>query len=133
MPKPELEKIELVRMELPSPAETKTPSEVLKAIVLAAPLANPPTILLELELTNIPLPILANALVPVASVPIKLPSTVFDGEVLRMRMPSEPLPEIRFRDSTVVPPMRLLVGELEMAIPRKVFGRAAVPAALVPM
>ena len=97
----------------------------------------PPITLLD-ALTSIPalrepgVP-LANAAVPLMSVPTKLPCTRFPVALLPLiSTPRNALPEIMLRATGVVPPIVLLLPP-EMATPPWVFAIAALPAELVPM
>jgi len=106
-----LEKMLLVRIELPVPDSTLTPVRTLKAIVLPAPDEVPPMLLpLALVLTITPLSSLPSGALPVMSVPMKLPWT----RLARADGPSSRTPqlfaEIRFRAAAVVPPMVLPVA-----------------------
>ncbi len=116
MPSRWLEKKELARMALPVPVAkklTRTPLSVLKAMVLAAPGAVPPTALLSRELMKTPSPLLPRLRVPVMSVPMKLPWTVLALPL--SRMPSSPLPEMTLRAPAAVPPTSVRVAEQAQA------------------
>ena len=70
---------------------------------------------------------------PAASVPIRLPWTVFPVEVkLRMAIPVFPLPLMTLPAPGAVPPMVLPLEDWT-TMPLAPLPRAAVPAALVPM
>ena len=114
IPRPPLPRIELPRigfdttpcwkLKLP----TWTPAAALKAITLASPGAVPP-IWLPVELTRIPAPPLGSPVVPVMSVPTRLPTTTLPaGRPLLNAVkttPVPPLPEIRLPAAPVRPPI----------------------------
>ena len=127
------EKIELPRIVLPTPASAKrTPSRVLKAIVLASPAFVPPIVLKTVlpPVRLMPLPPFGRALVPSALVPMKLP-WIRSLLLFTSRMPSAPLPEIRLTRAGVDPPMVLLLPGRETPLP--VLLRPRVPLTSVPM
>ena len=83
------------------------PSRPLPEIRFRAASDGPPIVLFE-EKTLKPEPPFSSAIVPVTSVPIKLPTTVFAGP--SMSRPSIALPEITLRSPVNVPPIVLDVA-----------------------
>ena len=74
---------------------------------------------------------------PVASVPIRFPTTTLPAAPKSSWMPVNPLPEITLPAPAAVPPMVLFWDARElkfaMSTPSALLGMAAVPAAFVPM
>ena len=101
----------------------------LPEITLRAPADVPPIVLLLLAVTPMPM-VLPRSLLPVWSVPMKLPSIMFPGPPLS-EMPSL-LPEMMLRAAGVRPPMRLL-DEPNWIITPSLLPRTASPAMFVPM
>src|SRR5215471_13943718 len=95
-----------------------------------APAEAPPRVLLLALVRSTPT-LLPRAVVPLTSVPMKLPSTTFALAAL-MLTPEEVFPEITFRAAAVVPPTVLLLALLarETPVPLAI---AALPAGFVPM
>ena len=89
---------ETLPIEFPVPESIETPEPRLKAIVFPAPAMVPPMVLPAADkLTVMPSPSLLSTVVPLASVPIRLPCTwFFVAPATKIRMPEPPLPEIRF-------------------------------------
>src|ERR1051326_3490531 len=130
--------MELERTALPVLASLlkppmETPTSLLKAMVLPAPVAVPPIVLLdELEKIDTPFPLLAKADAPVISVPIKFPCTVFDDEP-EIETPSLPLPEITLPAPAAVPPIVLPVAPCKKNTPLLPLGIAILPVISVPI
>ena len=138
IPRGLFEKIELPRMLLPVPESTSTPLIPLKAMVLPAPEAVPPMVLLLLAPLKIATPFkpLPSATVPVLSVPMRLPWMRLSVELLRKKklsriMPRRPLPEITLPAPGSVPPM--VLPDTPSSVIPSLLGTARVPLESVPM
>ena len=117
MPSLPLEKMLLVRIELPVPDSTETPARMLKAMVLPAPAAVPPMVLREALLLKItPLTSLPSGALPVISGPMRLPCTRLAVAVAPSSRTPQWLAEIKFWAAAVVPPI-VFLGAPRMATP----------------
>jgi hypothetical protein len=109
------------------------PSEPLPEMTLPAPGSAPPIVFGEPRNDSMPLPTFASFALPVAFVPIQLPTTTFLVAKAPEKKTPVPLPEMRFRAAAVQPPTRL-PPEAVIHTPVDELGVAdAVPAAFVPM
>jgi hypothetical protein len=109
------------------------PSAPLPEMTLPAPASAPPIVFGDPRNDSMPLPVFGSAALPVASVPIQLPTTTFGVAKIPEKKTPVPLPEIRFRASVVQPPTRL-PPDAVIHTPVDELGVAeAVPAAFVPM
>ncbi len=102
-------------------------------MTLPAPADVPPMVLLA-AVTNTPWLLFPKLSVPVRSVPMKLPCTVFP--VVAKDTPGSPAPvwpAMTLPAPGVVPPTVLLMALARISTPVSPLGKAAVPAALVPM
>ena len=100
--------------------------------MLRAAAVIPPTVLFEASTISTPLKVLATALVPLTSVPMKLPATRLPVALPWMNTPSWALPEMTLRSPAVVPPIVLFDASM-ISTPSYAFPRAFVPVTLVPM
>ena len=100
------------------------PSLSLPEITFPAPAAVPPTVMPDTNDISIPACPLPRSIVPLASVPMKLPCTRVPVAPVLMIMPFDKFPEMMLRVDAVVPPM-VLLGALRK-IPL-MFGLGTVP------
>ncbi len=118
IPNPSLEKMELPRIEFLKALESPTPNWLLKAILLAAPLCIPPTILLNPFWNSTPPRRLGSGPVPAAFNPMRFPWIIFPCGASKppdLNCTPTAFPEMMFRASGVNPPIKLLLPRI--AIP----------------
>src|SRR4028119_1126293 len=124
-------------MLLPVPDATATPILPLLAIVFPSPAAvGPIALLLAAAVICTPIELLPKGLVPLPATPMKLPRKVLPVAEAPVICTPKPalgllLPEMILPAPATLPPI-VLLGALSTTTPI-VFGKAAVPAALVPM
>ncbi len=122
MPSPALPVIEFPRIDVPvvAASETKTPDGSFEAMTLPAPAVVPPINVstapcwtrMPRGVERDPLPF-GSGRVPVRSVPMQLPWITLPTALPRYTNTPRPLPEIRLRSATTVPPTVLSTPEIQ--------------------
>jgi hypothetical protein len=107
------------------------PSLSLPAMTLPAPDAVPPMVLPPATNAMMPMPEFGSAALPVASVPIQLPTISFDAAPAPWMLMPVALPEMRLPVSVVKPPIRLLLDVTSTPVAPAL--APLVPATSVPM
>src|SRR5208337_4216809 len=114
-----------------APRPKLTPAPILSEITLRAPTAVPPIVLLDDSPIRTPAALLGTASSPVASVPMKLPSTTLFVAPGSMFTPAPILPEITLPAPISVPPI-VLLDDPSIRTPLALLGTARSPVASVP-